>query len=99
MGEVDEGLLVCCSGTNTGMVVVMGTGTAVIFFKLTSIWSYLAAIQLSVALSCTKLSFMALKFPSVVVITTSNRFGTTRSNGGKYQWEFLCGIFEEETLL
>jgi hypothetical protein len=30
---------------------------------------------------------------------TSNRFSTTRSNGGKHLLEFLWGIFEEETLL
>jgi hypothetical protein len=76
----------------------MSTCTVVIFI-LINIWSCLAAIQLSVTLSCTKLSLMALKFASVVVIATSNRFSTTRSNGGKHLLEFFCGVFEEETLL
>jgi hypothetical protein len=78
-------------GADMGEAMAVRAIVAVIFFKSTSIFSCLTAIRPSFMLSCTKLSLMALKEASVVVIAASiasksNRLG--KKIGGNFSVGF-----------
>jgi hypothetical protein len=92
--EGDEYFTVCCPNTriDTEVSVVVDLGaSATIIFKSTSMWSCLMAIRPSIMLSFTKLSLMALKFASVVVVDIT--IASARPDGSPPEEQIEWGFF------